>query len=832
MSVAHMSETVLRHLGIATEKSGATDNPGDLLQSGATIGLQAGRVLLVTTLTNILGVLLLTICLSLPSLAFGDSDIANIESSIKTLRTSLANVTGAVDPATVSDEVFTQQRNALDGLKSDAVAIARSLDQPQADVAAQISQLGPAAAPDVAEPAEIAAQRKALADRASQLLGLRKQLELIVVEADQHHSRLSSIERDQFLNRVFASENSVLDPRLWWGAITASRIFVSRTSNLVIAWWSNVSAQANFSVLLAMVLALLLLFFGVNRLRRIFYGMLSPSLHAENGSDAQPSPVRKLWHAIFRYLQWVLLSLLSVMIVLIGLDAAALMTSQLEFLVGSIARAVVPVLLYTGAAYMVCQPTQPEARLVAIENSAARNLVILTALASTVYAVGSELTNVATALSVPFDFAVGVSALSAVGLVVFVGLGLLLIRREANKGIAVATTPYFLVWTLTFVPFIWLLLVFALGALAFGFIALGLFTVGNVLETAMLAVVLGVLHAFAHAIADAAGDARSRTGVMLRRFTSASEDGMARLILIFRTMSDLGTVIAAVFGLAALWAVSLLDFTSLVRKAADGFTIGNISVSPTSLFGALVILLLGIAITRYVTGWLQTRVLSATRLDKGVQDSVRTGAGYAGYILAALFALSAAGVSFSNLALVAGALGVGIGFGLQSIVNNFVSGLILLAERPVRVGDWIVTPSGEGIVKRINVRATEIEAFDGSSIIIPNLNLITTAVRNWTLRDTMGNFAVKVAVAYDGKADEIADTLKAMAVAHPKVMRHPSPTVKIVNLTPQAMEYELGGQVMNVLEADGVASDLRFEIVKTLGKKLLHIPVGAAKPVR
>jgi potassium-dependent mechanosensitive channel len=518
-----------------------------------------------------------------------------------------------------------------------------------------------------------------------------------------------------------------------------------------------------------------------------------------------------------------------VVIVLIGLDAARLLTSQLEFLVMSIAEGIVPVMLYTGAAVMICQPQTPEARLVAIENGAARALVTITALSSAAYAIGSELTDIATALSIPLDFAVGISALSALALVVLAAIALFLIRREANKGLAVASTPYFLVWVLNFTPFVWLLLVIALCALAFGYIALGLFVVGNVLETAMLAVTLGVLHAFAHAIADAAGEPASRTGEVLRRFTGWRDEGMARAILIFRTIADLGTAILAALGLAALWAVSLVDFTSLLRQAAGGFEIGNISISPVTLLGALVILLFGIAVTRYVTGWLQARVLSATRLDKGVQDSVRTSAGYAGYLLAVLLALSAAGVSFSNVALIAGALGVGIGFGLQSIVNNFVSGLILLAERPVRVGDWIVTPSGEGIIKRIKVRATEIEAFDGSSIIIPNSNFITTTVRNWTLRDTMGTFTVKASVSYDAKPDEIATKLKAIVTSHAKVMRHPEPIVKIANLTPLAMEFEVIGHVMNVFEADGVCSDLRFEIIKVLGKKLLHIPAKAAK---
>ena len=133
----------------------------------------------------------------------------------------------------------------------------------------------------------------------------------------------------------------------------------------------------------------------------------------------------------------------------------------------------------------------------------------------------------------------------------------------------------------------------------------------------------------------------------------------------------------------------------------------------------------GIAVTKLFVGWLNRRILLETRIDKGVQDLVRKGATYAGYIIAAGLPLRRLAWEFSNLALVAGALGVGIGFGLQSIVNNFVSGLYPLAERPIRVGDWVSIPAGEGLVKKINVRATEIETFDGCSIIVPNSNLIT-----------------------------------------------------------------------------------------------------------
>ena len=783
-------------------------------------------------LAVLLAALWLALVSASPAIAFDDSDIQRIDIAIKSARATLNEIISNTDPATINEDAITQQRNALGKLKSAATATAKELDQPQADVVAQITQLGPLPEEGISEQPEIAAQRKFLNDRTALLSGLRKQLELVGVEADQQLSRLSTIERDQFLNRVFASEDSILDPRMWWASATAATQFVLRIGNLLSNWWKQVSPESNFGVLAVTLLSISALLFAINRMRRLFRGIMSTSL-SEAGAEQQPvSHVRRLWHVIFNFLRLVVAVVLVLLLVMIGLQASGLMTAQFELLIEGLADVVATTLVYTGAAYMVCQPSRPEARLVAIEGGAARSLVLITALASAAYYLGSALTNTATALSIPFSFAVGVSAISALALILLIGLALLIIRREADKGLALGETTYFLTWILKFTPFIWLLLAIALVALAFGFIALGLFIVGNVLETAMLAVVLGVLHAFSHAVSDAAADANSRTGKLVRRFTKWSEEGIARAVLIFRTTSDIGTSILALLGLGALWAVSLLDFTTLVQNAASGFEVGNISISPSSLFAALLILLIGIVITRYVTGWLQNRVLSATKLDKGVQDSVRTTAGYSGYALAAGLALSAAGVNFSNLALIAGALGVGIGLGLQSIVTNFVSGLILLAERPVRVGDWIVTAAGEGIVKRINVRATEIETFDRSSIIIPNSNLIVNAVRNWTLRDTIGHFTVPVSVSYDGKPDEIVKLLLAIAAAHPKTMRHPGPGVSLVKLTPQAMEFEVGGQVRNVLDAAGVASDLRLEIVRVLGKKLLHIPTGRAEAGR
>jgi small-conductance mechanosensitive channel len=211
---------------------------------------------------------------------------------------------------------------------------------------------------------------------------------------------------------------------------------------------------------------------------------------------------------------------------------------------------------------------------------------------------------------------------------------------------------------------------------------------------------------------------------------------------------------------------------------------------------------------------------------------VRTGANYAGYILAGAFALSAAGFDFSSFTIIAGALGVGIGFGLQSIVNNFVSGLILLAERPIRVGDWIVAGAGEGIVKKINVRSTEIETFDNCTIIVPNSNLITEPVRNWTHRDTLGRFLVTVGVTHGTDADAVAKTLTEIVTAHPKVLRYPPAQVQLARFAPGTMDFEIRGHVADVFEAAHVSSELRFAISKSFADKKFIIPTTSEATVR
>jgi len=260
--------------------------------------------------------------------------------------------------------------------------------------------------------------------------------------------------------------------------------------------------------------------------------------------------------------------------------------------------------------------------------------------------------------------------------------------------------------------------------------------------------------------------------------------------------------------------VTPADFGDTVRRLAFGFRIGELNISLGAVLAAAAILVLALIVTRVLQSWLERQILPLTELEPSLQQSIAAVLGYVGVIAAIVLALSQLGIDLQKVALIAGALSVGIGFGLQSIVSNFISGLILLAERPIRVGDLVVVKGEEGYVRRIRVRATEIETFDRASVIIPNADFITGVVKNWTHANTVGRVIIKVSVADDSDPDQVCEILLACAKDHPRVLDLPQSLALLLSFGESTLDFELRAFVDNVDAGLVTRSDLHLAILR------------------
>jgi small-conductance mechanosensitive channel len=462
----------------------------------------------------------------------------------------------------------------------------------------------------------------------------------------------------------------------------------------------------------------------------------------------------------------------------------------------------------------VLSPGLPNWRLISIESKPARRLVRLATAMALVIGVNNFLAVVNESMGSPLSLTIARSFLATI----IVGVLLILIGLLRDEhGVWRPWRAWLRYTAIAFGCFI-------IAAALLGYIGLAIFVSLQIVVTGTVLLTAYIGFLSSRAVGAEGGFAETAAGRWLAANTSTEATTLDQLGLVVSLAINLMIVLVFLPVILLLWGFQPGDIQAWAYKVGTGFTIGSFRFSPMGIVTGIFVFAVGYFLTRWFQGWLDGSVMARGRVDAGVRNSIRTVVGYAGLALAGIIAISSAGIDLSNLALIAGGLSLGIGFGLQNVVSNFVSGLILLAERPFKAGDWIVAGDVSGTVKKISVRATEIETFQRQSVILPNSQLINSAVGNWTHRNKLGRVDIKVGVAYGSDVKQVHAALLDIARNHPLVLKNPEPFVLFSNFGAAALEFEIRVFLADVLNGNIVQNDIRFAVLDAFEREGIEIP--------
>ena len=641
----------------------------------------------------------------------------------------------------------------------------------------------------------------------------------MLLEADDLSTRISAARRQLFAERTFVRSSSVLNPQLWAAVWREVPVDAGVMRSLIGNWLGALGERPMLAKIgmAAIVIAL--------ALAAAPLGWLVGRFVYRDLGDKTPSRLRRALAAAWVFVIFAVLPLLGLGVLAGALNSFNLSDPSMQGVIDAALEAARVLIVVNALGRGVLAPRRAAWRLIPISDRSAGILYRLAMTIAAIWAVGRLVEPVADAAA-SFNIAVawrGVGALLA-ALAIAVAMRRLGARPSGAQGSQQddAWAPLrTLGWAAALIIF---------AAAVTGYIAFATFLVNQAIYLSVLGSALVIADIIAQDGTAAVLRPDARLGARLVAMAGLRRNVVAQIVVILQGVARVVVLVVAIAAVLEPWGVQSQDMFGSLRSAYFGFSVGGVTLSLSSMIGAAIVFAVVVFLTRLIQNWLSSRLLPQTRLDPGASNSIRTIFGYIGVIVAALLAGAQIGLDVQKLALIAGGLSVGIGFGLQSIANNFVSGLILLWERTIRVGDLVVVGSDQGFVRSINARATEIETFDRGSLIVPNSNLVSGIVKNWVHNDSTGRIIISVNVTYESDVDQVRDLMIAAAKAQDQVLAIPAPSVLFAEFGDWAMKFNLICFVEDIEQAERTRSDVNFEILRRMREAGLRIAYPAPPP--
>lgn len=744
---------------------------------------------------------LLLMVTAIPALAQGAGDIAT---RLDGAASELELVDGALDTRLEQSDRATLRARAQ-AVRTTTLDTAQQLTADLAQIDARLAQLGPAAS---GEDAAIRSERTALAGQRTTIDSATKRARLLSVEAQQLIDEIQEGQAAEISQKWFGRGASPLTPAFWSAILRAVPRDAHRIERFVAAEVRTVASAAPgrmWPALLGVAIAILLL--GPARLAA---GRVGQRLLIEGAPGRR---VRRSGNALGRVAVGTLMPLLAAAAVLAGSRWAGLVAPGWSAMLDQWLVAIGFTGFTSSVLGAVLMRGSPSWRIAPIGDALAARLrpysFVLALLAGSAIAIDAGHSAIGTSAAAR----TATAALLALAHILLIAGALFAIgrlRAEANANDDAPARTGLAAVTL----FAWGVAGVALLAVAAGYIGFGL----SVGQMAAWTLVLGAAVYLALAaiddVATTVFERSSPLGVALTRGLGLRGGTVDQFgVLLSGVLRVLLAVSALALWLLPLGGSGVADIFTRLGDLARGIQVGGVTISPGAILRSVAVLAIGLTLVRGFMRWLEGRYLPATELDGSGRNSVSLVARYVGIALAVIWALASLGIGVERIALLLSALSVGIGFGLQAITQNFVSGLILLAERPIKIGDLIRVGADEGDVKRISVRSTEITLADHSTLIVPNSELITKTVLNKTLASPLGRIQVQFSVPIGVDAAAVQQLVMEAFAREEAVLADPAPAAFIDAIVNDRIAFNCFAHVESPRAAYRARSNILLELL-------------------